>query len=99
MEKEKEVKYLSSEVKKLKEENEELSLNEAAFKEKDEKVMYFTGLPSWQVLYTLLQFIRSHLKERSMITPFQQHLVTLMRLRLNLAGKDLAYHFGVQFYN
>ena len=57
--------------------------------------MYFTGLPSWQVLYTLLQFIRPHLKERSMITPFQQHLVTLMRLRLNLAGKDLAYRFGV----
>ena len=88
MEKEKEVKYQSSEVKKLKEENEELSLNEAVFKEKDEKVMYFTGLPSWQVLYTLLQFIRSHLKEHSMITPFQQLLVTLMRLRLNLAGKD-----------
>ena len=68
---------LSNEVKKLKEENEELSLNEAAFKE-DEKVKYFTGLPSWQVLYTPLQFIRPHLKERSMITPFQQLLVTLM---------------------
>ena len=66
-----------------------------AFKEKDEKVKYFTGLPSWQVLYTLLQLIRPHLKERWMITPFQQLLVTLMRLRLNLAGKDLAYRFGV----
>ena len=52
-EKDEEIRCLTSEVKRLRVENEELNLNEAAFKDKDEKVTYFTGLPSWQVLYTL----------------------------------------------
>ena len=33
--------------------------------------------------------------QRSALTPFQQLLITLMRLRLNLSGQDLAYRFRV----
>ena len=32
---------------------------------------------------------------QSSLSPFQQLLVTLMRLRLNLPGRDLAYRFSV----
>ena len=94
-EKDEEIRCLTSEVKRLRVENEELNLNEAAFKDKDEKNSYFIGLPSWQVLYTLLQCVRPYLKVYSTLTPFQQLLVTLMRLRLNLASQDLAYRFRV----
>ena len=52
-EKDEETRCLKSEVKRLRVENEELNLNEEAFKDEDEKVTYFTGLPSWQVLYTI----------------------------------------------
>ena len=74
-EKDEEIRCLTSEVKRLRVENEELDLNEAAFKDKDEKVTYFTGLPSWQVLYTLLQFVRPYLKVYSTLTPFNNFLL------------------------
>lgn len=42
-------------------------------------------------------FIKPHLHTtgKSSLSPFQQLLVTLMRLRLNLATKDLGYRFNV----
>ena len=42
-------------------------------------------------------FIQPYLKQRSVLTPFQQLLITLMRLRLNLSVKDPAYRFGVYY--
>ena len=39
--------------------------------------------------------IKPYLKQHSSLSPFQQLLVTLMRLRLNLCGQDLGYRFKV----
>jgi hypothetical protein len=73
------------------------SLNEAWLKDDDEKVLFYTGLPNWLVLLTVFDLIKNFLSHsaKSCLTPFQQLLLTLMRLRLDLCGKDLGYRFGI----
>ena len=44
---------------------------------------------------TLLTYVNPYLKELSSLTKFQQLLLALMRLRLNLSGQDLGYRFHV----
>ena len=39
----------------------------------------------------LFDNIKQDLKKHLALSPFQQLLVTLVRLRLNLCGKDLGY--------
>ena len=66
-------------------------------KENDEKVRFCTGLPKWEILSILYMYLKPHLSStaRNSLTPFQELLMALMRLRLNLSGQDLAYRFGV----
>ena len=101
---------LEAEVKRLKEENTRLInvsdhlkveccallLTEDSFSSSDdEKVLYYTGLGSVKVFSTLLTYVKPYLKERLSLTKFQQLLLALMRLRLNLSGQDLGYRFRV----
>lgn len=81
--------------KKLKQDVADCLLNEASFEDDDEKVLYYTGLSTWELLEKLLTYIKLYLKQHSSLSPFQQLLVTLMRLRLNLSGQDLGYRFKV----
>ena len=104
-----EVKQLQEQIEALKDSNEQLiqtvnelkqqvddsSMNEASFKDKDEKVLYYTGLSSWELLEKLFSYIKFSLKQQAALSPFQQLMLTLIRLRLNLSGKDLAYRFKV----
>ena len=73
------------------------TLDEESFRDNDEKVCFFTGIPKWEVLLVLLTYLKPQLStaSRRALTPFQQLLLTLMRLRLNLSGQDLAYQFNV----
>lgn len=84
---------------KLQRELKELSLTEVSFENDDDKVLHYTGLSSWDLLSKLLIYMKPHLTQSSgrpeALTPFQQLLMTLMRLRLSLSGQDLAYRFGV----
>ena len=61
------------------------------------EVCYYTGLPLWNLLLVVLTFLKGHLSAstRRTLTQFQQLVMTLTRLRLNLSGQDLAYRFGV----
>ena len=81
---------LQSQILKLKK---EVTINEAAFEDNDDKVLYYTGLRNWQLLKTLFAYIKPHLMLKQ--SAFQQLIITLMRLRLNIPGQDLAYKFGV----
>ena len=65
------------------------------FKDNNEKVLYYTGLNTWELLDNLFRYVEPFLKQHSVLTPFQQLVATLMRLRLNLNGKDLAYRLKV----
>ena len=46
----------------------------------DSKVRDYTGLSCWQLLFILLEFIETDVMHCSNLTPFQQLLLTLMRL-------------------
>ena len=70
-------------MKRLKVEIMELNLEEVV--SKDEEVNYFTGIPTWEVLYFLLQFIRPHLKES--LPPFSSFLLHLLGCSLDLLVK------------
>ena len=73
------------------------TLDEESFRDNDEKVCLFTGIPKWEVLLVLLTYLKPQLStaSRRALTPFQQLLLTLMQLRLNLSGQDLVYWFNV----
>ena len=87
--------FLKKEVARLKKEVDDLVYNEDSFKDNDEKVLFFTGLSTWEVFHVLFQYIKPQLKQYSILTPFQQLMVTMMRLHLGLSGQDLAYRFRV----
>ena len=63
----------------------------------DEAVRFFTGLPKFSVLLAVFEFVLPEkLSQRSMtLSPFQQFMAVLLKLRMNLPLKDLAYRFKV----
>lgn len=71
------------------------AVDEASFKDDDNKVRFYTGLPSWSILHTLFTFVEPCLSTHTSLSSFQKLLLTLMRLRLSLSGEDLGYHFGI----
>ncbi len=83
------------EINHLKKELSILALKEESFKENDKKVCFYTGLPSWDLLNKLFLYARPHLSTEKSLTPFQQLLMTLMRLRLDLSFQDLGFRFKV----
>ena len=59
-------------------------------------VQCYTGLPNVAILKAVYKFIAP--KESSLLsklTPFQEMMLTLVKLRLNPSMQDLAYRFGV----
>ena len=68
------------------------------FLEDDEKVKYYTGLQSYELLQIIYHFVICGLPQSIHSGPcsaFQQFLLVLMKLCLNLGNQDLAYRFGV----
>ena len=61
---------------------------------------YYTVLPSYSILNALYEYLTEHLKLPSVITSakksvFEQFVLVLMKLRLNLGDQDLAYRFQI----
>ena len=62
----------------------------------DEKVCFYTGLPSLEVLMVVFDHVASHVKRQTQsINRFQEFIIVLMKLRLNVPLQDLAYCFVV----
>ncbi|XP_072541268.1 uncharacterized protein [Salminus brasiliensis] len=82
----------------LRESLEKMSLTEASFRSDPEKVQFYTGLPNYFVFETVMWLLVPHMKgdKNAKLSKFQQLLLTLMRLRLDLRNQDLAYRFGVK---
>ncbi|XP_072300208.1 uncharacterized protein [Eucyclogobius newberryi] len=66
-----------------------------SFINNDTKVKDFTGLPSFALLRTIVTNLIPFLREKSVLTPFQQVLLVCMKLRLDLNMQFQAYLFGV----
>ena len=93
---------LTTECENLRSENQELksklkynSLESDSFEGNDDKVRYFTGLPSFPVMLVTFNLICPHMSLKSTLSAFQQFLLTCMRLRLNVSVQYLGYCFGV----
>ena len=66
----------------------------------DKKVKYYTGLPSYSVLNALFENLTEDLKLPNVITSakksvFEQFVLVLMKLRLNLGDQELVYRFQI----
>ena len=62
----------------------------------DEKVLFYTGLPLPEVLEALYEHVDVHVSRKSQtLTKFQERIMVLVKLRLNVPFRDLAYRFDV----
>lgn len=60
----------------------------------ESRLSFYTGLPG-TVLDALAQLVCPHLMQKSTLVPFQQLILTLMKLRLGLSQADLGYRFQI----
>ncbi|XP_028992285.1 uncharacterized protein LOC114847088 isoform X2 [Betta splendens] len=92
------LKALKKENQSLRESVEKMSLSENSLRNDAEKVKFYTGLPNYFVLETVMWLLAPHMDgmKNVKLSKFQQLLLTLMRLRLDLRNQDLAYRFGVK---
>ena len=65
------------------------------FKNKDENVIYYTGLSSFQILMKLYEFVEGDIKNIISLTKFEQFILCLLRLRLGTSLLDIANRFQV----
>ncbi|CAL4145287.1 unnamed protein product, partial [Meganyctiphanes norvegica] len=74
----------------------QLQISEDMLKVDSKMVNYYTGLPNYAVLSAVYKLIEPYIdKARSNITKFQQMLIVLMKMRLDLHFTDLANRFDV----
>ena len=70
--------------------------DESFFYNDNDKVRFYTGLHSFQVLMKTFHFIEPHVKRCSMhLNKFQEFIMVLMKLRLDVPHLDLAYRFDI----
>ena len=94
---------LEQDIQQLREDNRHLreaitrqALDEQSLESDNNKVRFFTGLPSFTILMALYNFICPCVKESLAGLPrFQQFLVVLIKLCLNIRNQYLGYQFGV----
>ena len=64
----------------------------------NKKVKYYTGLPSYTILKVVFDFVCEEMPNsiaNCKLSPFEQFVMTLMKLRHNFGDADLGYRFGV----
>ena len=60
----------------------------------DAKVRFYTGLPSYEVLMVVFEHVSSHVSRQTQnLSRFQEFVMVLIKLRLNVPLQDLAYRF------
>ena len=69
---------------------------EEYFADHDDRVRFYTGLPGFDVLKATFSFISPFVTGRSKsLSLFQEFIMVVMKLSLNVPLQDLAYRFGV----
>lgn len=72
-------------------------LTETSFSSNEEKIKFYTGLPNFIAIQHILIICgnSAYSGTVNILTMFQELLLVLMRLRLNMPFEDLGYRFGV----
>ena len=66
------------------------------FFDTDDKICFYTSLPTKEILITTLLHVAPHVPRRSItLNNFQEFVLVLMKLRLNMPVQELAFRFGV----
>ncbi|KAM7310279.1 hypothetical protein ISCGN_007192 [Ixodes scapularis] len=94
---EQEVRSLHEEVYLLRKKVEEATFTTEAFKEDNEKVNFYTGLPTFIALMAVFNMLEGHVRHtaQNSLGKFEEMMVFLIRLRLHLTIQDIAYRFHV----
>lgn len=71
------------------------SYEEKSFKDKDKKVLFFTGISSYKVLMCMFSFLSPYFPMKKTLGKFQIILLTLICLRLNVSTTFPAYLFSI----
>ncbi|XP_047221977.1 uncharacterized protein LOC124868593 [Girardinichthys multiradiatus] len=92
-----EIKCLTQENMDLRKSVQNSTYSEETFKGDNERVKCYTGLPDFTLLMLVFKFISDDMSyaANSCLSKFQQMILTLMRLRLNLSIQDIAYRFNI----
>lgn len=74
-----------------------VKISEQSFRDNDEKTKFYTGIPSFVFLINVLNIVAPYVKHTSTnaLSQFQEFLITLMKMKLNIPLQDLAYRFGI----
>ena len=88
---------MTCELNELKKKLLETDLTEDSFKDNDEKTTFYTGLPNFLVFIQVMKLCEAFVLSTTTnsLTKFQELLLVLMRLRLNMPFQDLAYRFQI----
>ena len=70
--------------------------DEVYFAHDCDKVRFYIGLPAYDVLQTVCTNVSTFVIRKSVtLSKFQEFVLTLMKLKLNMPMQDLAYRFGI----
>lgn len=73
------------------------SFTEEALEGDDSRVAFYTGVPSFFMLFGIFNLVKDHISHsaRHSLTQFEEMVVFLMRIRLGCPMQDLAFRFNV----
>ena len=86
---------LTNQVASLNNEIQHKKFDKSEFENNDDKVKYFTGLPSYSILLSLFAYLELYIPAKPLLNKFQLLMLTLIHLRLNLPLQLLSYQFNV----
>lgn len=73
-----------------------IEFDEEYFRNSDNKVLFYTGLPSYEILNFVFELVSPSVSCRSQsLSPFQEFVMVLIKLRLDAPLQDLAYRFNI----
>ncbi|XP_035673153.1 uncharacterized protein LOC118413732 [Branchiostoma floridae] len=65
-------------------------------RDSDDRVRFYTGLPAFDTLKIIFDFVAPNVSRKTKtLTPFQEFVMVLVKLRLNPPQQDLAYRFNI----
>lgn len=88
---------LNNDVYALRAQIDQLEWTEIAFRNSQAKVVYYTGMANFDVLYGIFKVVECYVPHgvNNKLSKFQEFILFLMKLKLNSHNTDLAFRFGV----